>query len=46
MDYAVEMGSGTTTYIPSFIKIRSGDSKVNAEADSQTHKHTDSIEIA
>jgi hypothetical protein len=39
MKYAVEMGSGAMIYIPSFIKIGSGnqkDDKDNTYADTQT----------
>jgi hypothetical protein len=36
MKYAVEMGSGTALYIPSFVKAGSGG----------IHRHTDSMEIA
>jgi hypothetical protein len=44
MKCAVEMGSGAMMYIPSYIKIGSGIPKL-IEGDSQTHKHTDSMEI-
>jgi hypothetical protein len=37
MKYAVEMGSGVTIYIPSFIKTGSGIQKLIG-VDSQTHK--------
>jgi hypothetical protein len=39
MKYAVEMGSGAMTYIPSFIKIGSGIHEL-------IHRHTDSMVIA
>jgi hypothetical protein len=42
MKYAAEMGSGTTIYIPSFIKIGSGIQKLIWGI----HRHTDSIKIA
>jgi hypothetical protein len=45
MKYADEMRSGTTIYISSFIKISSGIRKSRGD-DSQTHRHTDSMEIA
>jgi hypothetical protein len=45
LKYAVEMGSAAMVYIPRFIKIGSGNEKLIGE-DSQTHKHTDSMEIA
>jgi hypothetical protein len=37
MKYAVEMGSGTMVYIPSFIKSRSGIQKL-IRGDTQTHR--------
>jgi hypothetical protein len=42
MKYAVEMGSGAMTYIPSFIKIGSGIQKYIGGI----HRHTDSMELA
>jgi hypothetical protein len=41
MKYAVEMGSGTVMYIPSFIKIGLGVQKLIG-----IHRHTDSMEVA
>jgi prolyl-tRNA synthetase len=41
MKYAVEMGSGTTIYIPSFTKIGSDIQKLIRGI----HKHTDRKEI-
>jgi hypothetical protein len=40
MKYAVEMGSGAVTHIPSFIKICSGIQKLVCWGDSQTDKTT------
>jgi hypothetical protein len=45
MEYAVEMGSGAMTYVLSFIKIGSG-TEMLIGWDVQTHRHTDSMEIA
>jgi hypothetical protein len=42
MKYAVEMGSGATIYIPSFIKIGSAIQKLIRGI----HRRTDSMEIA
>jgi hypothetical protein len=42
MKYAVEMGSGAMIYIPSLIKIGSGNQKLIREI----HRHTDRVEIA
>jgi hypothetical protein len=42
MKYAVEMGSGAMTYIPSFIKIGSGIQKLMGGGGRPTH----SMEIA
>jgi hypothetical protein len=42
MKYAVEMGSGAMTYVPSFIKIGSGIRMLIGGGDLQTH----STEIA
>jgi hypothetical protein len=42
MKYAIEMGSGTTVYIPSFIKIGSGLQKLWED----THTDTDSMVIS
>jgi hypothetical protein len=42
MKYAVEMGSGPTIYIPSFIKIGSGIKKLIGGI----HRHTDNMGIA
>jgi hypothetical protein len=42
MKYALEMGSGTMIYIPSFIKIGPGIQKLIWGI----HRHTDSMEIA
>jgi hypothetical protein len=42
MKYAVEMGSGGMTYIPTFIKIGSGIQKLNRGI----YIHTDSMEMA
>jgi hypothetical protein len=42
MKYAIEMGSGAMTYIPSFIKIGSGIQKLMGGRDLQ---NTDSMEI-
>jgi hypothetical protein len=42
--YAVEMGSGATTYILSFINIDSDIQKL-IDKDLQIHKHTDSMVI-
>jgi hypothetical protein len=39
--YAVEMGSGAMTYIPSFIKIGSGTQKLMGGGDSQMHRQHD-----
>jgi hypothetical protein len=36
--YAIEMGSGATTYAPSFVKISSGTQKL-MRGDTQTHTH-------
>jgi hypothetical protein len=36
MKQVIEMGSGTMTYIPSFIKIGSGSQKLKGGRDSQT----------
>jgi hypothetical protein len=45
MKYAFEMGSGATTYIPSFIKIDSGIKKLIA-GDTQMHRqHGNSISL-
>jgi hypothetical protein len=45
MKYAVEMGSGATIYIPSFIKIGSGIQKFIG-GDTQTHRqHGDRISL-
>jgi hypothetical protein len=45
MKYAVEMGSGVMTYIPSFIKISSGIQK-QIGRDSLTHRqHGDRISL-
>jgi hypothetical protein len=44
MKYADEMGSGVMIYIPSFIKVQAF--KGWGKGDSQTHRHTDSMEIA
>jgi hypothetical protein len=41
MKYAVEMGSGTMTYIPSFIEICPGVQKLIWKI----HRHTDSMVI-
>jgi hypothetical protein len=41
MKYAVQMGSGAITYIPSFIKIGSAIQKFIWGI----HRHTDSLEI-
>jgi hypothetical protein len=45
MKYAIWMGSGAMMYIPSFVKIGS-DIKKLIGGDSQTHRHTASMEIA
>jgi hypothetical protein len=47
MKYAVKMGSGAMMYscIPSFVEIGSGIQKLTRR-DSQTHKHTGSMEIS
>jgi hypothetical protein len=45
MKYAVEMGSVAMIYIPSFMKIGSGIQKL-IRGDSQTHRHTESMEFA
>jgi hypothetical protein len=45
MKYAVEMGSGAMIYIPSCIKIGSGIQKLTG-VETETHKYTDSVEIA
>jgi hypothetical protein len=42
MKYAVEMGSGTMAYIPSFIKIGSGIQKLMGEG---IHRHTEIMVI-
>jgi hypothetical protein len=42
MKYAVEIGSGAMTYIPSFIKIGSGIQKLIGVI----HRHTDSKVIS
>jgi hypothetical protein len=42
--YAVEMGSGAMMYIPNFIKTGSGIHELTGN--SQTHRHTDRMEIA
>jgi predicted RNase H-related nuclease YkuK (DUF458 family) len=45
MKYAVEMGSGAMTFIPSFIKTGSGIQKLLG-GDSQTHReHSDFISV-
>jgi hypothetical protein len=45
MNYAFEMGSGATIYIPSFIKIGSGIKKL-IKGDTQTHRqHGDLISL-
>jgi hypothetical protein len=44
MKYAVVMGSGDVTYIPSFIKIGSGIQKFDAGGGYT--RHTDSMETA
>jgi hypothetical protein len=36
---AVEMGSGAMTYVPSFIKIGSGNQKLIGGGDTQAHTH-------
>jgi hypothetical protein len=46
MKYAVEMGSGAMIYIPSFIKIGSGISKLMVGVGEGIHRHTDRMEIA
>jgi hypothetical protein len=38
MKYAVEMGSGTVIYIPSFIKIGAGIQKLMGEGNSRTQR--------
>jgi hypothetical protein len=38
MKYAVQMGSDTMIYIPSFIEVGSGITKL-IEKDSQVHRH-------
>jgi hypothetical protein len=41
MKYVVEMGSDAMIYIPSFIKIRSGITKlIRGNENTQTHKQT------
>jgi hypothetical protein len=40
MKYAVEMGSGGTIYIPSFIKIGSGINNLRGGGDSKTQIQT------
>jgi hypothetical protein len=47
MNYAVEMGSGTNIYIPSFIKIGSGIQKLTRGIYLHTDRipHTDSMMI-
>jgi hypothetical protein len=45
MKYAVDMGSGAMIYIPSFIKSGSGIQKL-IRGYSQTHSHTDSMDVA
>jgi hypothetical protein len=45
MKYAVEMGSGAMTYIPSFTKTDSGIQKFIHWC-TQSHKHTDRMELA
>jgi hypothetical protein len=42
MKYAVQMGSGVITYVPSFIKTGSGFEELIREI----YRHTDSTEIA
>jgi hypothetical protein len=42
MEYAVEMGSGAMTYIPTFIKIVPGFQKLNGGI----HRHTNSMVIS
>jgi hypothetical protein len=42
MEYTVEMGSGVTVYIPSFINSGTGIQKLIRGI----HRHTDRIEIA
>jgi hypothetical protein len=44
MKYAVQMGSGATIYIPSFIKIGSGIQKLMGRG--MIHRYTDSIVTA
>jgi hypothetical protein len=39
MKYAVEIGSGTMKFIPSFIKIVSGILKLEGGGDSETRGH-------
>jgi hypothetical protein len=41
MKYAVQMGSGATIYIPSFIKTGSGTQKLSRSI----HRHPDSMVI-
>jgi hypothetical protein len=44
MKYAVEVGSGATIYIPSFIKIGSGIQKL-IRGDTQTHRQHGDINL-
>jgi hypothetical protein len=46
VNYAVEMGSGTLIYIPSFIKIDSAIQKLVGWGDIYTHTHTHTEETA
>jgi hypothetical protein len=43
MKYAIEMGSDSMIYIPSFIKDRLSHSNVH-QGDAHTYRHTDSME--
>jgi hypothetical protein len=45
MKYAVEMGSGAMTYIPSFIKIGSGNHKLRGERIQTQRQHGDLISL-